>query len=78
MAEYPPSDWTHFRRDCVWKGSKLYFRGHLVGEVVPDTKYPQMWRVKLPDGKLSDMVNLTRAKDAAVTLTAKRMIPRDR
>src|SRR6266581_7966123 len=35
-----------------------------VGRVVPDSKYPDMWRVKLPGG-LSDMVNLSRARDAA-------------
>ena len=33
--------------------------------IVPDGKYAGMWRVKLTDGSLSDMVNLTRAKDAA-------------
>jgi hypothetical protein len=25
-----------------------------------------MWRIRFPDGRLSDMANLTRAKDAAV------------
>ena len=68
MARYAAtdSDWTHIRRDCTWKENKLYFRGRLIGQVVPDGKYPRMWRVKRPDGSLSDMVNLTRAKDAAV------------
>jgi hypothetical protein len=32
--------------------------------IVPDATYPGMYRVILPDGSLSDMVNLTRAKDA--------------
>ena len=27
-----------------------------------------MWRVRLPDGYLTDMVNLSRAKDAAASL----------
>jgi hypothetical protein len=27
-----------------------------------------MWRVQCPDGSLNDMVNLTRAKDAAMAL----------
>ena len=31
--------------------------------LVPDPIYPGMWRVQWPDG-LSDMVNLSRAKDA--------------
>jgi hypothetical protein len=32
--------------------------------IVPDAKWPGMYRVWHPDGTLSDMVNLTRAKDA--------------
>ena len=35
-------------------------------EVVPDAKWPGMWRLRTPDGTLSDMVNLSRAKDAAM------------
>ena len=33
--------------------------------VVPDAEWPNLYRVRHPDGLLSDMVNLTRAKDAA-------------
>jgi hypothetical protein len=33
--------------------------------VEPDAKYPFLYRIRYPDGRLSDMVNLTRAKDAA-------------
>ena len=33
-------------------------------KVVPDAARPGMWRVRWPDGRLSDMTNLTRAKDA--------------
>ena len=33
--------------------------------VVPDGEWPHMFRVRSADGTLSDMVNLTRAKDAA-------------
>ena len=36
--------------------------------VVPDAVYAGMWRVVLPDGSLSDMANLTRAKDAAFVM----------
>jgi hypothetical protein len=32
--------------------------------IVPDAKYPNMYRLRLPSGGLSDMVNLTRADDA--------------
>jgi hypothetical protein len=33
-------------------------------KVVPDAAHTGMWRVRWPDGRLSDMTNLTRAKDA--------------
>jgi hypothetical protein len=33
--------------------------------VVPDPEWPAMYRVQRPDGTLTDMVNLTRARDAA-------------
>ena len=36
--------------------------------LVRDAKYPEMWRVRMPDGTLSDMVNHTRAADAARVL----------
>jgi len=32
--------------------------------IVPDKRFPGMFRLKRTDGTLSDMVNLTRAKDA--------------
>jgi hypothetical protein len=38
---------------------------HPLAEIVPDATWPGMWRVRWPDGSLSDMANLTRAKDAA-------------
>src|SRR5215813_9491510 len=34
-------------------------------KIVPDSKYPNMYRIVLPDGRLSDMLNLSRAQDAA-------------
>jgi len=45
------------------QGSKLP-----VKSVVPDQVYPHMWRIQSRDGQLSDMVNLSRARDAAITL----------
>ena len=33
--------------------------------VCPDPKWPSMWRIHY-GGRISDMVNLTRAKDAAI------------
>jgi hypothetical protein len=34
--------------------------------VVPDAKYPGMWRIRYLDGRLSDMANLSPAKDAGL------------
>jgi hypothetical protein len=31
---------------------------------MPDQHWTGMWRIAFPDGRLSDMLNLTRAKDA--------------
>ena len=36
--------------------------------VVPDSVYPGMYRIRWPSGELSDMVNLSRAKDAALAI----------
>ena len=33
--------------------------------VLPDLDWPGTWRIAWPDGRLSDIVNLARAKDAA-------------
>jgi hypothetical protein len=45
---------------------QLYFGRTFTGvSVEPDPKWPDMWRVRLGD-RLSDMVNLTRARDAAI------------
>jgi hypothetical protein len=54
-------------RQLEWRGSALCRVGSRtpVVTIVPDAKYPGMWRVRRPDGSLSDMVNLTRARDAA-------------
>ena len=47
----------------------LYRDRRVVGRVVPDAKWPGMWRVQLPGG-LSEMVNLARARDAALDWSA--------
>ena len=53
-------------QDLHWKDSRLYLGSHATGNsITPDTKYPSMWRVRYPDGSLSDIVNLTRARDSA-------------
>ena len=45
---------------------KLYIGNKSTGlEIRPDARYPTMWRIH-KGGEVSDMVNLTRAKDAAI------------
>ncbi len=45
-----------------------------MGRVVPDSKYPGMYRSVIGRGRLSDMSNLTRAKDAALKAALREMI----
>src|SRR5262245_8153669 len=55
----------------------LYYglaRGPLA-RIVPDACWAGMWRIAWPDGQLSDMTNLDRAKDAAAAI-AERGPPR--
>ena len=59
------------RQDLIWDGSQLRLlsnRGLVLATIEPDQSWPGMWRVRLPDGYLTDMVNLSRAKDAAASL----------
>jgi hypothetical protein len=46
--------------------------------VVPDQRWPQMWRIRWPDGRTSDRINLARAKDAAAAHAALGPPERDR
>jgi len=39
-----------------------------LARIVPDDTYPTMWRIHWPDDRVSDMVNLARAKDAATAI----------
>jgi hypothetical protein len=59
---------ANLHRDAEWCGRKLYHHGQVMAEIIPDQTYPSMWRIKLPDGSISDMVNLARARDAAASL----------
>src|SRR5262245_622703 len=63
------------KRDLIWRrerdGTLVLCRpgsSTILARIVGDLVYPGMWRVKMPSGKLSDMTNLTRAKDAAMSL----------
>ena len=56
-------------KEFKWDGLKLRLKsGRLLATVEPDSKYEGMFRVRLPNGHLSDMANITWAKDAAIHL----------
>ena len=46
---------------------RLDGKGRALVQIVPDGRYPDMWRVKHPAGCLSEMANRTRARDAAMS-----------
>ena len=49
----------------------LHVGRHCTGiSLRPDGRYAQMWRVHWPDGWISPMGNITRAKDAALSALA--------
>jgi hypothetical protein len=54
---------------CAWSGSSTLCRPgskRAIVYVLPDLTYPTMWRIRFPDGCLSAMANMSRAKDAAL------------
>ena len=54
-------------RNVRWDGERLYIGNRSTGfTIVRDERYPQMWRVRSPDGSLTDKANRSRAKDAAI------------
>ena len=60
---------TYGLQDIHWEGHRLRLStGRLLATVEPDRHWAGMYRVRFRDGLLTDMVNLTRAKDAAIAL----------
>ena len=59
------------RSNLTWKRVPNGFALHLgksrnpILHVVPDSRWPHMWRIRHRDNSLSDLLNLARAKDAA-------------
>jgi hypothetical protein len=55
--------------DLRWDGNRLRLHsGRVLAVVEPDARWSGMWRVRLPNGSLTDLVNMSRARDAAVSL----------
>jgi hypothetical protein len=59
---------SHVSRDAMWSGCRLMLGRRTIATIVPDQKWPDMWRVQITGRELTDMVNLSRAKDAAISL----------
>ena len=58
---------VHFHRENSMSDIELYIGNRATGVAVrADNKWPGMWRIH-GKGRVSDMVNLTCAKDAAIT-----------
>jgi hypothetical protein len=60
-------DRSHLNWTRGAKGFALHvgkFRNPLL-HVVPDSRWPHMWRIRHRDNSLSDLLNVARAKDAA-------------
>jgi hypothetical protein len=59
---------TYESRDLYFDGLTLRLKsGRILAAVVPDDKWPDMYRVRI-GRDISDMANLSRAKDAALSL----------
>jgi hypothetical protein len=55
------------RNDLVWDGLKLKLGARVMARIERDANWAGMWRVRV-GGMLSDMANLSRAKDAAISI----------
>jgi len=55
--------------DLKWDSLKLRLKsGRLLAAIEPDGNWPGMSRVRGPNGLLTDILNITRVKDAAISL----------
>jgi hypothetical protein len=53
--------------DLTWRGDSLLLGQRQLAHLVPDTRHRGMWRISI-NGRLTDMVNKSRARDAALSL----------
>jgi hypothetical protein len=60
--------WKREKADWILLAGRRRF-----GRVVPDRKYPGMWRSVMPDGRLSDMANLAWAKNAVLVVAEREL-----
>src|SRR5262249_46106353 len=61
---------TATSRALTWRktaaGHAIHQGGKALATVEPDAQYAGMWRIRMPDGWVSDLANLTRAREAAI------------
>jgi hypothetical protein len=57
-------------RQLTWRrhktGWRLFAGRRRFGDVVPDSKYPGMWRSSKSDGRMSDLASISWAKNAVL------------
>jgi hypothetical protein len=63
----PKSRHCFGRNELIWSSRKLKLGARVTATIEPDANLPGMWRVRF-GGMLSDMANLSRAKDAAISI----------
>jgi hypothetical protein len=71
----PKSGHCFGTNDLVWDGLALRLgskSGRVLATIVPDAEWLGMWRIRA-DRTLSDMVNLSRAKDAALSIALQQL-----
>jgi hypothetical protein len=74
----------HDRTHLTWRQLNGAWALHCQGRrravlcVEPDVTYPGMWRIRRSDGSLSDMANLTWARDGAMSLALSMLNPTQR
>jgi hypothetical protein len=58
------------QRDLIWNGNNLCRKGSArpLLRIERDAAHQQVWRIRLPDNRLSDMANKTWCKDAAASV----------
>jgi hypothetical protein len=72
LGKYAKSRRVFARQELIWDGLRLRLgskRGRILAAVERDANWPKMWRVRHGD-RVSDMANLTRAKDAAILIAS--------
>jgi hypothetical protein len=67
MIETIDLHWRANARGCFTL--HLHGRGPALVEAVRDVVHPHMWRVRTGSGRITDMVNISRALDAGIAIT---------